>query len=214
MNENVLIWVGIAGVAGAVIFCSNYFDKKRREAIAESLSRMGFSFEPGPKPPSWFSASHLPLFERGRNESAKNIGKLKVGNRELQYFDYRYTTGSGKNKSTHHFSVLCLSGDLNLPEFTLGPEDIFSKIAQGLGYDDIDVAAAPEFSKKFVLRGADKEAIQRLFTVEATQALMQHPNLNLEAGRGAIVRYQRGKVDPAQLTSWIEQGKQIFSLFG
>ena len=145
MDQTMYFWGGVALVFVLGFGLASYFDKKRREKLSESLSRLGFSFEPGPKPPSWFSFSHLPLFQRGRNESAKNIGKLKDGNKEFVYFDYKYTSGTGKNKSTHHYTVFCATGQFSVPEFTLSKEDMLSKIAQGLGYDDIDIPGDEEF---------------------------------------------------------------------
>jgi MFS superfamily sulfate permease-like transporter len=83
---------------------------------------------------------------------------------------------------------------LKLPHFSLETETLFDKIFEIAGYDDIDFPDYPEFSKRYLLKGKDADAIRRFFTdamlkwfegykgyhVEALDhAVMIHYNLSL-----------------------------------
>ncbi len=104
------------------------------------------------------------VFDRGRDRRAYNTlqGSLKLpapgGLKPCPGImgDYRYTTGSGKNKKTHHFSYLILELPLGpVPETIIRPEGFFDQIAGFMGFDDIDFESA-EFSDAFHVKGADK----------------------------------------------------------
>jgi len=101
---------------------------------------------------------------------SKNIAYGRLDDVEVMLFDYAYTTGSGKNRSTHHQTVAFFQSDaLDLPEFVARPEGLFDKIGQVFGYQDIDLPMHPEFSRRFILRGADEGRIRDAFTPEVAR---------------------------------------------
>jgi hypothetical protein len=55
---------------------------------------------------------------------------------------------------------------LSLPEFELRSENMFHKIGKAFGCQDINFESHPEFSKRYLLRGADEEAVRTFFTPE------------------------------------------------
>ena len=82
----------------------------------------------------------------------------------VSLFDYTYVTGSGKSRHDHHQTVVGLSlPTLTLPPFVLMPENLFHKVVSALGWHDIDFPEAPNFSKRFLLRGAQEHAIRAAF---------------------------------------------------
>ena len=48
------------------------------------------------------------IFERGRSRHTALHLEGEVGGRRVRCLDYRYTTGSGKNRKTHHYSIVIL----------------------------------------------------------------------------------------------------------
>jgi hypothetical protein len=136
-----------------------------------------------------------------------------MGQNEMLFCDYSYRTGSGKHSKTHSLSLLCIHGQFDLPEFTLEPEDMFSKFAQAVGYQDIDLDSDPEFSKKFVVRGKDPNRIKKVLSPLLLQSLKQQPLARIEAANGAIA-YHRKQVPTKEIQSWIEEGRRILQGFG
>ncbi|MEC9473853.1 MAG: hypothetical protein VX584_04130, partial [Actinomycetota bacterium] len=64
--------------------------------------------------------------------------------------------------------------DLQLPTFVIRPENLFHKIGSTFGYQDIDFDAHPTFSKRYLLRGPDEEAIRNTFTDEFLSSYERH----------------------------------------
>ena len=64
-------------------------------------------------------------------------------------FDYRYTTGSGKNSHTYRQTVVFFrSPEVDLPQFELKPQSFLHGIGKLFGYQDIDFAFPSEVLKK------------------------------------------------------------------
>ena len=63
----------------------------------------------------------------------------KVADVDLILTDYQYTTGSGKNSTTHNLTVAayCIPG-LDLPDFALESENFLTRFAEKFGMQDID----------------------------------------------------------------------------
>lgn len=118
----------------------------------------------------------------------------RVADREVTFFDYRYTTGSGKNSHTWHQSVALFPGGApGLPDFALAPENFFHKIGQVFGYQDVDFDASPEFSSHYLLRGPDETAIRSSFSADALAFLAEQRGWNVEVRSGHIGIYRSSR---------------------
>lgn len=203
--------VGTAGIVGIISLVSMHFAKKRREALEAFYKGRGFSFDSGPISPGVFGAAGISPFNRSGG-TFRNIGKMTTGNKTLFFADYSYTTGSGKNRKRHQQTVACMLGANTLPRFTLTREDIFSKIAQAVGYGDIDLPHDPEFSKKFVLRGEKPELIRNIFDSAVVNFIKKQPGIRLECEPNGVVWVVTGQMTEDVLASFITQSQQLFSL--
>lgn len=157
------IFVAFALFFGAVVALALWSAAKRRKALAAVAQGLGWSF--AEKAPDHAAAFHgVPLFEQGRSRTTTNLLRGTFGGRAVEVFDYAYTSGSGKNRTTHHQTVVHFDEPaLRLPAFSVRPEGAVMKLFAAFGYQDIDLPARPEFSKRFVLRGPDETAIRRRF---------------------------------------------------
>ena len=63
-------------------------------------------------------------------------------------FDYRYSTGSGKNRRTHHWGVVLARVELSFPRAIIRPEGFLDSIASLAGFDDINFESEA-FSRHF-----------------------------------------------------------------
>jgi hypothetical protein len=148
------------------------------------------------------------LFSQGRSPLIRNIAYGRRDDVEVILFDYRYTTGSGKNKTTHHQTVGFFQSDgLVLPEFVARPENLFNKIGQVFGYQDIDLPMHPEFSRRYILRGVDESGIRDFFTADVARFFEANPGLSVEAKPDRFILYRPGKrLKPEQWKEWLDKG--------
>ena len=206
---------GIIALVAVVAYVAWRMDKKRTEALQNVAATFGLQFSVAP--PLGFVAGFgdLHLFTLGRNGSAKNVMQGEIDGVTVGLFDYSYVTGSGKSRQTHRQTVVSLSlPSLALPGFSLRPENIFHKIGSALGFQDIDFPQAPVFSKLFLLRGAEENAIRMAFKPAVLNYLERHLGVSAE-GRGKLLVYYRASrtLKPEEIRSFINEGRELAKLF-
>jgi hypothetical protein len=202
-----LVVVGVAAAA--------YAEKRRREALQQVADTMGLSFLPGGDPNLLAALALLPLFSKGRSRQMTNLILGETDEVTMGVFDYRYTTGSGKNSQTRHQTVAYFRApDLGLPIFEMKPQHFFHGIGKIFGYQDIDFDTHPRFSKAFLLRGQDEEAIRARFTADVLSALEGIPGVSLEGQGDQLVLYRESKRSkPDRLREFLQEGFRVFTLF-
>jgi hypothetical protein len=163
---------------------------KRREAMAALAARLGLRFDPNK---SWDIAQRYRFLDKlrsGSNRYAFNILSGSYQGHDINLFDYHYETHSTDSKGhrqTHHhyFSFFILHLPASFPELIIGSEGFFSKIAQALGYDDIDFESH-EFSRKFCVRSADKKFAYDVCNARMIEYLLSNPDLTIEIEADAL----------------------------
>ncbi|MGI9471696.1 MAG: hypothetical protein ACR2NZ_09210, partial [Rubripirellula sp.] len=103
------------------------------------------------------------------------------------------------------------SVNLDLPAFELRPESVFHRIGKVLGYQDIDFESHPEFSKRYLLRGQDEDAVRAMFTPELLSFFESQEKVSAEASGDLLVFYRAGKrLKPEMIRAFMEEGFAIF----
>ncbi|RMF41497.1 MAG: hypothetical protein D6753_09510 [Planctomycetota bacterium] len=189
----VMIVIGVAFVAWRY-----WYEKKRRAAIMQFASQLGLSYSPSLLPGDDGVFQRFPISNRGRGRKATDAIVADSGEVRMVIFDYRYTTGSGKNSTTYRQTVALVHvPGLNLPEFALQPESFVHRLGEFFGVKDIDFDDDPTFSKKFLLQGADEEAIRAYMTPQRRRALLEYGDTCIEANGDDFLFYRTGKRAPA-----------------
>jgi hypothetical protein len=140
----------------------------------------------------------------GGNHYAWNVLSGPYEGQELITFDYHYETHStdsdGNSQTNHHYRhVVALRLPIPLPNLVLAPEDIFSKIAQAFGYDDIDFESA-EFSRLYCVRSTDKKFAYDFFNARMIEFLLSEPDrLHLEVSADMLAFVYDGRMAPDKL---------------
>jgi hypothetical protein len=207
----------IVAVIVAVIVLAIRYEKKRAEALRGFAESNGFTFSQKAGSPGEVGLPEVELFGRGHSKRLTNVMAGEVEGSGVRVLDYRYTTGSGKNSSTARQTVVAVAtGGAVLPDFTLARENFFHKIGQAFGYQDIDFEGFPEFSKKFLLRGADEEAIRGVFSARLIDAYIDGEANNVEVRGGWLLIYRHGKrLKPELIQGRIESAfTLLFELTG
>jgi hypothetical protein len=218
MNEKFLIFFGIFGViiviAVVSVVVNNYFEKKRTAAFQELAGELNFEFFPTTGPGLAEEVAQFHLFGLGHGRQFKNHLRGEAGGIELNIFDYRYTTGSGKSQQTHNQSIFAARSEgMNLPLFSMRPGTIWHKIGNLLGLRDINFETHPGFSRLYLLKGPDEQAIRAVFQPEILEYFEKHPKLNIE-GCGDVLIYSTYKrLEPAKIRDFMSEGFEILKLF-
>lgn len=214
--EDFMPFIIIGGVilfiVGGVLVGS-YFEKKRRENLLAAAEEMGLSYFPDGNPDLQSRMSRFGLFNTGHSKKLNNLILGDTDEVRIAIFDYSYTTGSGKNKSTSRQTIAALESDsLNpIPEFSMRPESMFHKIGGVFGMQDIDFDSHPEFSKMFLLKGPEETEIRSLFRPILLDFFEQKKGVCVEAGPGSLIFYRsRKKVPPEEIKVLLEEAYQVF----
>ncbi|MBL7661361.1 hypothetical protein JNK13_01280 [bacterium] len=216
-NFPAYFFVGAIIFVGAILYYAYLTAKKRREALLAVSRQIGFQYLESD--PGTFFAQLAPFqlatFGKAYSRKLFNILKGRISEGELILADYRYTSGSGKNKHTRNQTIMLLQSDkLSLPQFELRPENFFDKLADTFGFKDIDLPQHPEFSKTFLIKGAEQQHVQALFSPTVITYLMQNRDLHIEGSGNQLLIYRYNRITPAeQVSRRREEASQIARLF-
>lgn len=199
-----------------ILYFSWRHEKNRTDQMQQFAEEIGMSFVPKGDEREIQRLPTFELFSQGSSRRLFNLLRGEARNVELSIFDYQYTTGSGKNSSTHKQTVLLMrSPSLMLPEFTLRPENFLHRIASLFGFRDINFEDHPDFSGKYLLRGKDEEAIRALFTSDRLLFFEGASVVCLEGKNDQLVIYRAGeRPDPARIRAFLEEGFAIYAKLG
>ena len=189
-------------------------DKKRRRRLEELAERNGWRFEAtGPHIADPLSC--LELFGRGHSRRVSNLMVMGPADHEVRVFDYEYTTGRGRHATMHWHTIVAFDDlPLELPDFQVRPKELLHKIGTAFGYQDIDIENRPDFSSKYVLRGACEEAIRDLFDERRIASIEENGHIGVEgSGRVLIVYSPPFQVALRDFEQFILQAKSIRAAF-
>ncbi len=161
-----------------------YAGKKRRDAMSMLAERLGLHFHSERNYQLAKQFTFLDKLDQGSNRYAYNILDGDFEGHSIKVFDYHYETYSrdseGRRKTDHHhFSFFILNLPRSFPELTIAKEGILSKIAQAVGYDDIDFESH-EFSRRFVVRSKDKKFAYDFCNAQMIDYLLGVQEIELE----------------------------------
>ncbi len=180
----VLIIVAVVALIVVAAIFGQMAAKKRREAMLMLAARLGLRFDPNKDRVLPKRYQFLDKLRQGDNRYAFNILSGKYKDHDVMAFDYHYETHSTDSKGNretqhHYFSFFLLLMPVAFPELTIAREGFFSKVAQALGYDDIDFESH-EFSRKFCVRSKDKKFAYDVCNARMMEYLLANDDLTVE----------------------------------
>lgn len=205
---DIVIVIAIAVAIIAAIVFSQIMAARRRDALAALADRLGLHFDEDKNHDLADHLSFLDRLDQGSNRYAYNrLGGTYQGH-EVMAFDFHYKTGSGKNTKHHHIAVMTLLLPRAFPELIISPEGFFSKIAQSLGYDDIDFESA-EFSRTFCVRSPDKKFAYAVCHTGMMEYLLAHSDLVMEFEGNALALFFDATLEPEEIEPRLRQLVEI-----
>ncbi len=198
-----LIIVGVVALIVVMGVLSYLSAQKRREAMMALAAKLGFHFDPAK---DWDLArrySFLDKLRAGSNRYAFNVLSGSYEGQEVILFDHHYETYSSDSKGhtqTHHhyFSCFILHLPRSFPELVIAREGFFSKIAQAVGYDDIDFESH-EFSRRFCVRSPDKKFAYDICHARMMEYLLANDDLTIEIEGDVLAITFSSRLDPERI---------------
>ena len=212
----IIVILGILAliVVGAIL--GHLAAKKRREAMFALAGRLGLHFDPGKSRDLARRFQFLDKLRQGSNRYAFNVLSGRYQDHDITAFDYHYETHSTDSKGhrqTHHhyFSFFVLRLAASFPELKIGTEGFFSKIAQAVGYDDIDFESR-EFSRKFCVRSKDKKFAYDVCNAQMIEYLLANPDLTIEIELDSLAMSFDRRLKPEQIERNLQRLLRVRSL--
>ena len=181
----------VVGIAIVVILIFQSFAIQRRKKLAAYAKSKGLHFSPDKDKKIDARYSSFKCLRRGHSRYAYNIMRGKRDGRDLTAFDYHYVTGHGKSRRVYNFSALIIQSPLPLKPLYLRPENIFDRVTDFFGFDDIDFESA-EFSRKFYVKSPEKRWAYHVIHQRMMVYLMESPRFHIQFDPEFIMAW-RGK---------------------
>ncbi len=199
----VLIIVGVIAAFILIAIFGSLAEKKRREQLAALALRLGLRFSPARDYSIPARFVFLKRVAQGSNRYAFNVLTGESKGEQVLIYDYHYETTSTnskgrRQKTSHYLSIYLILLPKSFPELTISREQIFSKIAQAFGYDDIDFESH-EFSKTFCVRSGDKQFAYDFCNTSMMEYLLANQDLSLEVERDTLAIGFNEKLTPGRL---------------
>jgi hypothetical protein len=160
----------------------------------------------------------MKLFQKGRDRQFRNAIAGDLGPVRVVLSDFRYTTGSGKNQTTRHFTVCIVQNEaLDVTACYLRPERRWlDAIGSLFGGQDIDFPEDDQFSRKFVLQGESEAEVRQLFNADVRAWFCDNPlpHMQFEARGNTLALHTGKRSPPDQSTKILQMALEITKVLG
>lgn len=187
--------IGLIVVAG--IAYTYLAAEKRRKELAQLADRAGLVFAPDCGDVYQKYVTFTP-FSRGAGWSSSNLLAGERGEVHWELFDYRYTTGSGKNRQTHHCGIAAATVPIWFRKLQIRPEDIFDKVAAFVGYDDINFESN-EFSRRYHVSCDVRKFAYDVIHPQMIEFLLARPAHHWQLADNVILIHKSSRYSAADL---------------
>jgi len=177
-----IVFPAFIALAVALIVFGILKARQRREAMARLAAELGFEYYPDDP---WILEDKYAMFElfgRGHSRKAANVICGEIDGRAVVAFDYQYTTGSGKNQSTHSYQAVVMGLPIVAAGLRMRSESLFDRVASWVGYEDIDFES-DEFSRRYHVACDDRRFAYDILHARLIEHLLacgQVPDLEMK----------------------------------
>lgn len=189
-----LIAFFLLGLAAVIIVFFYSLSLKRQKMLAAYAESRGLSFSLEKDKNMSRKYPSFNCLRRGHSRYAHNIMRGEPEGRSVTAFDYHYVTGSGKSRQTHRFSALVVESPLPLKPLMIRPENIFDKVSDFFGFDDIDFESA-EFSRKFYVKAPEKRWAYDVIHPQMMAYLLEAPRFSIQFDPASIMTWRNNRFD-------------------
>jgi len=189
-----IVFPAFIALAVALIVFGILKARQRRETMTRLAADLGFEYYPDDPWSLEDKYAMFELFGRGHSREASNVICGEMDGRAVVAFDYQYTTGSGKNRSTHSYQALVMGLPIAAAGLRMRTETVFDRLASWVGWDDIDFES-DEFSRRYHVASEDRRFAYDIFHARLIEYLLacgQAPDLEMKGPLMILFDSQRG----------------------
>ena len=211
-----LNFIPIAVVFFIVLLITGYTaGKKRRETFHRFARRRGLSFSGRADVNAEEGLESFTLFSDDTGKNLSNLIKGEMDGVYIKIFDYRSRTGTGQTRAMKRESVIILQSKiLRLPSFEMYPVNIIHKVLPLKRNQDIDFQTAEGFSKAYLLRSYEENAIREIFDDQVLSYFENHTGLTIEGNGDRLLYYRDGTLmKPDEIQPFLMEGIEMVKLF-
>jgi hypothetical protein len=183
-----IITIAIVVVA-AVIAIQMFAASRRRKELAAYARQKGLSFCAEKDRAMKDRYAEFKCLRRGHGQYAVNVMAGELQGLPVNAFDYRYVTGSGKNRRVHRFSALIAKSPVSLKPLLIRREHAFDKLTEFFGLDDIDFESA-EFSRRFFVKSPDKRWAYDVIHQRMMEYLLAAPEYSIQFDSESVIAWR------------------------
>jgi len=176
-------------VSAAVIAIQKLAASRRRKELAAYARARSLSFRGDRDRGMKDRYAEFKCLRRGHGQFATNVMTGELQGLPINAFDYRYVTGSGKNRRVHHFSALIARSPVSLKPLLIRREHAFDKLTEFFGLDDIDFESA-EFSRRFFVKSPDKRWAYAVIHQRMMEHLLAAPEYSIQFDSESVIAWR------------------------
>ena len=146
-----------------------------------------------------------------RTKSINHIyNQLLSKNEVLNIFDIEFSEGEFIAKEVVRSSMLHITLDKTIPEFTLDREGFLEKIYAFTGFKDIPIQEHSDFSKRFYLLGENETEIKQFFNEDLIHFFESNPYYHIESNGNALLVFGKERMASIkELKALFDFGKRL-----
>ena len=151
-------------------------------------------------------------------QSCINVMTGEHDENPITLFDYYFVTDDfsvwwwAPSWEMHcYLSFIIVSMKSNFPELTIAKEGFFSKIAQAIGFDDIDFESHA-FSQLYTVRSKDKKFAYDFCNAQMIDYLLDQPTMTIEVEKDALALSFDDQFNAAQTDAHLSHVTKLRSL--
>ncbi len=135
------------------------------------------------------------LYEENVLSKYDDFGKVEIS-------DITLTEGARMAQNDTKITVIQVSEiNVNVPDFALEPEGLFTQLSEFSSGKDIDFQDHPVFSKKYYLRSNDEKSTREFFHENILTFLENHEEMHVESHRNRFLIYKKRDVlEPQEIS--------------
>ncbi|HLP24791.1 MAG TPA: hypothetical protein VK477_03875 [Acidobacteriota bacterium] len=204
----IVLVVLVALIVVGLMVLGRWVEHRRTEAMAAVATRLGLGFRADKDRDLASRLELLDKLDQGSNRYVFNCLDGEYEGEPVMIFDYHYETYShskhGRRTQHHRFTVAMLVLPRTFPELLISPEGLLSKLAQAIGYEDIDFESA-EFSRAFCVRSRDKKFAYDVCHGLMMEFLLRHRDLTIELDGNVLALLFEPRLEPLEIERRLHQ---------
>lgn len=211
METKALLFLGFAIMVVLLALYSYREDRKRRRLLRSWARSKGFALHSGRRTGWDREYPAYKLFTRGHSRRSTSHVEGEVDGHRVRGLDYRFTTGSGKNRKTHRYTVIIMELGTPVIPLHIRREHVLDRIGEFLGGGDINFES-DEFSRRFHVTSADRKWAYDVIHPGMMDLLLQADVHNLEFGFAELAVYRDGRLSGERCQRDVKLVREIVNL--